>query len=260
MPDKNVEKEDKAQELGKLEKPEAAKFKEGRKLIFVPLVFSMHEHDPEFDKLNNKYWEQVIEQVNKLQEKLVDVTRIYHEFIPDDGEGGVKAIDKMDTGTNKVIKSLVTKGATVMAAESADLLDEFMDWNRCLSLRLSNQGVFTKLVQFYNDAQKKREEWIAKSIDGTLGSEEFGIIFMRENHKVQFPTDIEVFYVAPPSLDEIKRWVRERQSAPPKVKTEDKKAEDKKPEEKKVEEKKSAEEKPAGKKPAAKKTTDKKEK
>ena len=31
---------------------------------------------------------------------------------------------------------------------------------------------------------------------------------MREGHQLQFPSDIEVFYVAPPALDEIKRWSR----------------------------------------------------
>jgi hypothetical protein len=33
---------------------------------------------------------------------------------------------------------------------------------------------------------------------------------MREGHQVQFPSDIQVFYVAPPSLDEIKRWLKEK--------------------------------------------------
>ncbi len=37
---------------------------------------------------------------------------------------------------------------------------------------------------------------------------------MREGHQVQFPTDIEVFYVAPPGLDEIKRWIRAREEEP----------------------------------------------
>jgi len=208
-------KKNTSSQLGKLEKPEAAKFKEGRKLIFVPLLFATHEHDPEFDKLNKKYWEQVIEQVNKLQSKLVDIGKIYHEFIPDDGMDGVKAIEKMNAGSNEVIKPLVNKGANVMAVESADLLNEFMDWNRCLSISLSSQSVFSKLVELYSEALKKREEWIAKSIDLTLGSNEFGLLFMRENHKVQFPTDIEVFYVAPPGLDEIKRWLRDKKPTSP---------------------------------------------
>jgi guanylate kinase len=34
---------------------------------------------------------------------------------------------------------------------------------------------------------------------------------MRENHQVQIAPDIQVFYIAPPALDEIKRWIRERE-------------------------------------------------
>ena len=38
-------------------------------------------------------------------------------------------------------------------------------------------------------------------------------MFIREGHQVQFPSDIQVFYVAPPALDEIKRWLRDRAHA-----------------------------------------------
>jgi hypothetical protein len=252
MPEKDVTK-NKSQELGKLEKPEAAKFKKGRKLIFVPLLFAPSEHETELDKLHKKYWQQVGEQISNLESKLSNVCRVYHEFICLDGEDGVKEIDRMDTGTDEVIKPLVGKGAKVMAAESAELMSEFMDWNRCLSARITNQKVLTKLVESYNEALKNREDWIGKSIDLTLGDDEFGVLFMRENHKVQFPSDIEIFYVAPPSLDEIKRWVREKKSAMPQPKKEEK------PAEKKAEVKKPAAKKTAEKKPAAKKT-EKKEK
>ena len=34
---------------------------------------------------------------------------------------------------------------------------------------------------------------------------------MREGHQVQFPADIEVFYVSPPGLDDIKRWLRTKE-------------------------------------------------
>jgi hypothetical protein len=37
---------------------------------------------------------------------------------------------------------------------------------------------------------------------------------MRENHQVQFPPDVQVFYIAPPALDEIRRWLREREPVP----------------------------------------------
>jgi len=33
---------------------------------------------------------------------------------------------------------------------------------------------------------------------------------MREGHQLQFPSNIQILYVAPPTLDEIKRWLRAR--------------------------------------------------
>ncbi|MFC2039538.1 hypothetical protein ACFLST_01990 [Chloroflexota bacterium] len=53
---------------------------------------------------------------------------------------------------------------------------------------------------------------MAGQIDKTLKSGEAGILLMREGHQVQFPSDIQVFYVAPPALDEIQRWLREREA------------------------------------------------
>jgi hypothetical protein len=37
-------------------------------------------------------------------------------------------------------------------------------------------------------------------------------LVMREGLQIQFPSDIQVFYIAPPALDEIKRWLREKES------------------------------------------------
>jgi hypothetical protein len=263
MPNENTTKNN-SQELGKLEKPEAAKFKKGRKLIFVPLLFAPSENEAEVENLYKKYWQQVSEQINNLESKLSDITKIYHEYICLDGEDGIKEIDRMGAGTHEIIKPLVRKGAMVMAAESAELMSEFMDWNRCLSSRITNQKVLTKLVEFYNEALKNREEWIGKSVDLTLGDDEFGLLFMRENNKVQFPSDIEVFYVAPPSLDEIKRWVREKRSTPPSPVGPEEKPEEKKMAARKTAGKKTKAEsgtkKAAAKKPASKKITEKKEK
>ena len=83
---------------------------------------------------------------------------------------------------------------------------------------------------------------MARKLDETLQSDEIGILFMRENHQVQFPSDIQVFYVAPPALDEIKRWLREREQQP--TKPTEKESEEKGPEEKKRAEKKSRGKKP----------------
>ncbi len=79
---------------------------------------------------------------------------------------------------------------------------------------LQNPKVLTRVYESYTEIGKKRNEYIASKINETLKADEIGILLMRENHQVQFPSDIQVFYVAPPALDELKRWLRERQARP----------------------------------------------
>ena len=49
----------------------------------------------------------------------------------------------------------------------------------------------------------------SETIGGTLGEGSVGLILASERHQIQFPSDIEVFYVAPPALDEFRRWMQD---------------------------------------------------
>jgi hypothetical protein len=51
---------------------------------------------------------------------------------------------------------------------------------------------------------------MATKISETLKGDEAGLLFIREGHSVQFPSDIEVFSIFPPALDEIHRWYRDQ--------------------------------------------------
>ena len=56
-------------------------------------------------------------------------------------------------------------------------------------------------------------------VDKALPGEQAGVIFMREGHQVQFPADIQLFYIAPPSLEDLKRFPargRQKRKKPPK--------------------------------------------
>ncbi len=195
-----------AEKLGKVKKPSVKKFKKGRKIFFVPLIIAPFEPEKEFLELFNKYWEQAQTQVKNLEEKLTEVKKVYHELVTSTGEKGIKAIKQMNTGSYDIVKSSLDKGASIQPIEDGDILLEFMDWSRCLSVGLQNQKVFSQVYQAFLGAQKRRNEHIAKKIDETLKSNEIGILLMREGHQVQFASDIQVFYVAPPGLDEIRRW------------------------------------------------------
>jgi hypothetical protein len=201
-----------AEELGKIEKPSVEEFLKGRKLYFIPLVYQGEEAPDEYLEKYIKYWEQVEKQIAELELKLGKINRIYHELIPAGGEDGSKAIKELNDKSHRIIQTCLDKGAQMEAVEDGDLLTEFMDWSRCLIVGLQNQKVFTKVFESYTEVGKKRNEYIAGKIDKTLKTDEIGILLMRENHQVQFPSDIQVFYVAPPALDEIKRWLRERET------------------------------------------------
>ena len=199
-----------SEELGKIEKPLAEGFQGGRKLYFVPLIYCGKESPTEYLEKYNKYWEQVEKHMSDLESKLGEVDRIYHELIPVGGEDGSKAIKELNDKSYQIIKTRLDKGALLEAIEESECLTEFMDWSRCLAVGLQNQKVFTQVYEFYTETNKKRNEYIAKHIDETLKTDETGILFMREGHQVQFLPDIQVFYVTPPALDEIKRWLRDQ--------------------------------------------------
>jgi hypothetical protein len=199
------------QELGKIEKMPVDNFKKGRKIFFIPIIYLGENLPEDFLEKFNRYWEQVKNQVAELSIKLGNVNIIYHELIAVPGDEGVAAIKDLDKPGYKIVKGCLDKKAKLEALEDADLLTEFMDWSRCLLTGLQNPNVITKIYEYYTEAGKKRNEAIACKIDETLKENEIGMVLMREGHQVQFPGDIQVFYVSPPALDDIKRWLRERE-------------------------------------------------
>jgi hypothetical protein len=207
-----------AEELGKIEKPEVASFKKGRKLYFVPLIYGGKDQPEDYLVKFHKYWEQVARQIAELASKLGEVNHIYHELIATPGEEGLKEIKELSEKSHEIVRACLEKKAQLEAAEDNDILTEFMDWSRCLIIGLQNPRVVSRVYDSYVEAGKKRNEYIARKIDETLQENENGILLMRENHQVQFPADIQVFYVAPPALDEIKRWIREQEVRPEKEK------------------------------------------
>lgn len=203
-----------AEELGKIEKPPLENFKKGRKLFFVPVIYLTEGLPEEYVQKFNRYWEEVAKQIAELALKLGEATKVYHELVADAGESGVKSVKELNDASYKIVKACLEKKAQLEALEEADLLTEFMDWSRCLLIGLQNAKVVTKVYESYVETGKKRNEYIARKIDETLKEDEIGILLMRENHQVQFPTDIQVFYISPPALDDIKRWLRERENKP----------------------------------------------
>jgi hypothetical protein len=198
-----------SQELGKIEKPDSADFKKGRKLFLVPLIYTSKEAPEEYKDKYELYWQQVAEQVLNLESKIGLVKRIYHESISMDGEEGLSIIEKLNAKSYHITRQKCDNDAELQALEDKELAEECIDWQRCLYIGLISEKAAKKITDYYRDATRKRYEYISKRIDKTLKKDETAILFIQEGHAVQFPKDVEVFSVAPPALDEIHRWLRD---------------------------------------------------
>ena len=199
-----------SQELGKIEKPEAERFRQGKKLYLVPLVYSSEEAPDEYKEKYTRYWQQAAGQLHNLASKIGTITRIYHESVYQDGEDGIEAVERLNPSSHQIARGQRDRGATFEPLETKELLEEVMDWQRCLMLGFMSTKVERKVLELYLDATKRRDQALAKKIGETLQDDEAGLLFIREGHSVQFPADIEIFSVVPPALDEIHRWYRDQ--------------------------------------------------
>jgi len=199
-----------SEQLGKIERLEAERFKQGKKIYLVPLVYSREDAPDEYKEKCTRYWQQVTEQLTNLVSKIGRVNQVYHESIFHPGEDGMKAMKRLNPSSYQIAKTQFDNGAMFETVEEEELFEEVMDWQRCLMLGFISDKVASKVSEFYVEAAKKRNEFIAKKISETLKDDEAGLLFIREEHSVQFPVDIEVFSVFPPALDEIHRWQRDQ--------------------------------------------------
>jgi hypothetical protein len=201
------------EELGKIEKPSVASFDRRRKLYQVPLLYAGPDSPEEYRERFERYWREVAEQITTQEAKIGRITSVYHETIGLGGEEGLAMMERLSPASHRIASEKCRQGATLELTEEAELANECIDWERCLLMGFISQKAAATVSGFFREASQRRWEAIAQRIDETLTDDGVGILFIREGHSVQFAADITVFMVAPPSLDGIHRWLRERPTA-----------------------------------------------
>ena len=195
------------QEFGRVDRPSTGSFRGKRKLFLVPRLYEPPASAEEGLAILQRYWDQMQSQVASLESGLGPIKHIYHEGLTEGGEQGVAYLEAMDQRCQTFVQDKSQSGATLEATEDEEILGETLDLQRCLMLPLTSNGVATKLQEWFTDSVRRRYEYISNRIDETLGENEVGLLMINERHQVQFPADIEVFFVAPPALDEFRRWL-----------------------------------------------------
>ena len=197
-----------AEQLGRIERPSLEAYRGKRKLLLVPVLALPPDDAEDGIAIVGKYWEQVQTQVTSLELRLGWVKHVYHETLPEGGDEGLKILEASgEQGSYALAQTRCQAGAVLEAAEDAETLMETMDLQRCLMLPFASPRVAAQLQQWMADAVRRRNEHFTQRIDETLSEDEVGLLLVGERHQLQFPQDIEVFYVAPPALDEYRRWV-----------------------------------------------------
>ena len=177
----------------------------------MPLLFDWKDSPQEYREKLNLYWQQAREQVANLESRIGTVNAVFHESVTSPGDEGLSILEKLNTSSHQIVREKYLMGARFEVIEDRELLEETMDWERHLILGFVSSKVAQMVSQFFSEASKKRNEHISGKLGEGLKEGEVGLLIISEGHQIQFPSDIEVFLVAPPSLNEVHRWLRERQ-------------------------------------------------
>ena len=197
-------------ELGQIEKPRTESFTGKRKLYCVSNIYPVYDPPDDFKELFDRYWNEVDQQVEKL-EAAGKVKKIFCEMVYTQKEEIMEILGRFNERVRQIVKKKVEEGGTLLPLEDKEIFGPYIDWGNCLRV-VSTQEVFTKILDYYTELATKRLQHILSMIDKNLGEEEAGLLILKDEDRahLQFPGDIEVFLVTPPSYDDITRWFREK--------------------------------------------------
>jgi len=197
-------------ELGQIEKPRTESFTGKRKLYCVSNIYPVYDPPDDFKELFDRYWNEVDQQIEKL-EAAGKVKKIFCEMVYTQKEEIMEILGRFNERVRQIVKKKVEEGGTLLPLEDKEIFGPYIDWGNCLRV-VSTQEVFTKILDYYTELATKRLQHILSMIDKNLGEEEAGLLILKDEDRshLQFPGDIEVFLVTPPSYDDITRWFREK--------------------------------------------------
>ena len=193
--------------LSHIPRPEAERFAGKRSLFLAPNLAAPPGLPDEGQALVDRYWSDVRDAIGNLERSLGAVRKVYHEMVSADGDEGLGQIDAINPNASALIRAMCRSTAEMRALEDAELVAEHFDWYRVQMMGPSSQAVATAAIEGYQRTLDKRFSDIAERISSDLAEGESAVLFISEDHRVQFGTDVQVFYISPPSLDAFKRWL-----------------------------------------------------
>ncbi len=197
-------------EIGKIERPDVEDYVSKRKLYCVANIYAIEEAPDDFKQLVNRYWDEIFKQIDKL-ESAGKIKKIFCEIIYQEGEKALEVLSRINERISQIVRKKIEEGGILFPLEKEEIIGPYTDWGNCLRV-VYTEEVFKKVLEFYTEISNKRLEHILQIIDKNLAQAEAGLLIMKDEDRarLQFPRDIEVFLVTPPSYDDIMKWFREK--------------------------------------------------
>jgi len=157
------------------------------------------------------FWDAISDYFDSLDVKGM---KIYQDGMVGEGEVGKKIVEdtaKAGSKNYQLVSRLLEKGAVLVKTEDFKLVKQ--EYDRLLAITQA-KSTFRKVMAFlrYKLAKtiltNKRDAFIAKRIDETLGSDEKGILFIGAFHKIKnrLPESIQVREIK--DTDKVRRYQR----------------------------------------------------
>ena len=203
------------QPLSQIPRPSASSYEGKKNLFLVPNYVAAPGLPQEALELIEKYWSEVRDSIGNLERTLGSVSKVYHEMVCAEGDEGLQHLEVLNPTACTLVRAMCQSTATMRQLEDGELVAEHSDWQRVLTMGPASQRVLQTSLEGYQETLAARYKGIADRITEDIAVGDCAVLFIREDHQVQFPTEVQVFYVAPPSLDALKRWLDDYFRSPP---------------------------------------------
>ena len=215
-------------ELGKIEKPDAMSFKEKRKLYVVPsLPFEELAYEFKIDDTKvESFWSEVREKIDHFVSMYGSVGILYIEGMDENKNVGIEFFEKLEKESShyKLLKALVDSGAKIRGIDNEEhirrsrLLFEEYSKTFLQETKEIHQGFYGKdidfdkwreyLVKKIQETQEEMNRLVSKLIQ-EMPEDNTGVLIITEGRPVEYPQNMDVFMIRPPSFDEIARNIRD---------------------------------------------------
>jgi hypothetical protein len=190
-----------------------------RTLIYIPIIHTQADmgalgeaiRQLSIEKLGHQEWERNVQAIGQLWSGIREAiegqdlpyaqVRVYQDGLPDCGREAQIVVDLANAGSrnHQLLLYLMEKGARLMGTESPDLLlEEYQLVQQVLHARELGEAeqVESRQEALSQSLLERRDRYIARRINETLGEGETGILFLGMLHSLEgrLDGDIQVSY------------------------------------------------------------------